>query len=53
MPTLPSGLALVAAPPAPLAVEEGVVSPEEDLLVPRFYIRPGLQDPTRDVQGLM
>jgi radical SAM superfamily enzyme YgiQ (UPF0313 family) len=26
------------------AVEEGVVSPEDDLLLPRFYIRPGLED---------
>jgi hypothetical protein len=31
-------------PPTPLArqaAEEGVVSPEDDLLLPRFYIRPG------------
>ncbi len=31
-------------PLARQAVEEGVVSPEDDLLVPRFYIRPGLED---------
>ena len=38
-------------PLARQAVEEGVVSPEDDLLVPRFYIRPGLEDYIRDVQG--
>jgi radical SAM superfamily enzyme YgiQ (UPF0313 family) len=40
-------------PLARLAVEEGVVSPEDDLLVPRFYIRPGLEDYIREVQGDM
>ena len=38
-------------PLARLAVEEGVVSAEDDLLVPRFYIRPGLEDYIRQVQG--
>ena len=39
-------------PLARQAVEEGVVSPEDDLLVPRFYIRPGLEDYIRHVQGV-
>ena len=38
-------------PLARQAVEEGVVSPEDDLLVPRFYIRPGLEDYIRQAQG--
>jgi radical SAM superfamily enzyme YgiQ (UPF0313 family) len=38
-------------PLARQAVEEGVVSPDDDLLVPRFYIRPGLEDYIRHVQG--
>jgi radical SAM superfamily enzyme YgiQ (UPF0313 family) len=38
-------------PLARLAVEEGVASPEDDLLVPRFYVRPGLEDYIRQVQG--
>jgi radical SAM superfamily enzyme YgiQ (UPF0313 family) len=38
-------------PLARQAVEEGVVSPEDDLLLPRFYIRPGLEDYIRQVQG--
>jgi radical SAM superfamily enzyme YgiQ (UPF0313 family) len=38
-------------PLARQAVEEGVVSPEDDLLVPRFYIRPGLEDYIRQVHG--
>ena len=38
-------------PLARQAVEEGVVSPEDDLLVPRFYIRPGLEDYIKQVQG--
>ncbi len=38
-------------PLAQQAVEEGVVSPEDDLLVPRFYIQPGLEDYVRQVQG--
>ncbi len=29
-------------PLAGLAVEEGIVSPDDDLLHPRFYVRPGL-----------
>ena len=37
-------------PLARLAVEEGVVSPEDNLLMPRFYIRPGLEDYIRQVQ---
>jgi hypothetical protein len=32
-------------------VKEGVVSPEDDLLLPRFYIRPGLEDYIKQVQG--
>ena len=40
-------------PLARLAVEEGVVFPDDDLLVPRFYIRPGLEDYIRQVQGDM
>lgn len=40
-------------PLARQAVEEGVVSPEDDLLVPRFYIRPGLEDYIKRVQGEM
>jgi len=32
-------------------VEDGVVSPEDDLLLPRFYIRPGLEDYIKHVQG--
>ena len=39
-------------PLARLAVEEGVVSPEDDLLMPRFYIRPGLEDYIRKVKGV-
>ena len=38
-------------PLARQAVEEGVVSPEDDLLMPRFYIRPGLEDYIRQAQG--
>ena len=38
-------------PLARLAVEEGVVSAEDDLLLPRFYIRAGLEDYIRKVQG--
>ena len=38
-------------PLARQAVEEGVVSPEDDLLTPRFYIRPGLEDYIREIQG--
>ena len=38
-------------PLARLAVEQGVVSPKDDLLLPRFYIRPGLEDYVRQVQG--
>jgi radical SAM superfamily enzyme YgiQ (UPF0313 family) len=34
------------------AVEEGVVSAEDDLLTPRFYIRPGLEDYIRQTQGV-
>ena len=29
------------------------VSPNDDLLVPRFYIRPGLEDYIKQVQGKM
>jgi hypothetical protein len=36
-----------------MAVEEGAVSAENDLLVPRFYIRPGLEEYIRQVQGEM
>jgi hypothetical protein len=35
----------------PQAVDEGVVSAEDDLLVPRFFVRPGLEDYVRQVQG--
>ena len=38
-------------PLARLAVEEGVVAPEDDLLMPRFYVRPGLEDYIRQAQG--
>ena len=38
-------------PLAQQAVEEGVVAPEDDLLIPRFYIRPGLEDYIRQAQG--
>ena len=38
-------------PLARLAVEEGVVAPEDNLLVPRFYVRPGLEDYIRQAQG--
>ena len=38
-------------PLAHQAVEEGAVSPDDDLLMPRFYIRPGLKDYIREVQG--
>lgn len=40
-------------PLARLAVEEGVVAPDDDLLIPRFYIRPGLEDYIREAQGAM
>jgi hypothetical protein len=40
-------------PLAQQAVEEGIVSPEDDLLVPRFYIRPGLEEHIRQAQGEM
>jgi radical SAM superfamily enzyme YgiQ (UPF0313 family) len=36
-------------PLARQAVEEGMVSPEDDLFNPRFYIRPGLEDYIRQV----
>jgi radical SAM superfamily enzyme YgiQ (UPF0313 family) len=39
-------------PLARQAVEEGVVSPGDDLLVPRFYIRPGLEEHARSIMGL-
>ena len=38
---------------ARLAVEEGVVTQEDNLLVPRFYVRPGLENYIREVQGVM
>lgn len=38
-------------PLARQAAEEGVISPEDDLLMPRFYIRPGLEDYIRQIQG--
>ncbi len=31
-------------PLARIAVEEGIVGPQDDLLQPRFYLRPGLED---------
>jgi len=37
-------------PLARQAVEEGIVSPEDDLLMPRFYIRPGLEDYIRQAE---
>jgi hypothetical protein len=37
-------------PLARLAVEEGAVSPDDDLLMPRFYVRPGLKDYLREIQ---
>jgi radical SAM superfamily enzyme YgiQ (UPF0313 family) len=37
-------------PLARLAVEEGAISPEDDLLVPRFYLQPGLEDYIQEVQ---
>ena len=37
-------------PLARQAVEEGVVSSEDDLLMPRFYIRPGLEGYIRQTQ---
>ena len=40
-------------PLAQQAVEEGVASPGDDLLMPRFYIRPGLEDYIRQVQAEM
>ena len=36
-------------PLARLAVEEGIVTPEDDLLQPRFYLRPELADWIREV----
>jgi radical SAM superfamily enzyme YgiQ (UPF0313 family) len=39
-------------PLAQQAVEEGVVAAEDDLLMPRFYIRPGLEDYIRQAQGV-
>jgi hypothetical protein len=38
-------------PLAQLAMEEGMVSPQDDLLIPRFYIRPGLEEYIQQVQG--
>ena len=38
-------------PLARQAVEEGVVSPGDDLLIPRFYTQPGLEDYIRQVHG--
>jgi radical SAM superfamily enzyme YgiQ (UPF0313 family) len=35
-------------PLARLAVEEGVVAEDDDLLQPRFYIRPGLEPSIRE-----
>ncbi len=40
-------------PLARQAIEEGVVAPDDDLLVPRFYIRPGLEEYIKQVQGKM
>ncbi|MEI8373849.1 MAG: radical SAM protein [Planctomycetota bacterium] len=37
-------------PLARQAVEEGVLSNEDDLLTPRFYIQPGLEDYIREIQ---
>jgi len=37
-------------PLAQQAVEEGVVSPDDDLLMPRFYIRPGLEEYIRQAE---
>ncbi len=31
------------------AVEEGIVAPYDDLLIPRFYMEPGLEGPVRDM----
>jgi hypothetical protein len=39
-------------PLARQAVEEGIVSAEDNLLVPRFYVRPGLQDYIRQAYGV-
>jgi radical SAM superfamily enzyme YgiQ (UPF0313 family) len=33
------------------AVEDGVVTPEDDLLLPRFYMVPGLEEPLRELIG--
>ena len=38
-------------PLARLAVEEQLVSSDDDLLVPRFYIRPGLEDYIREIEA--
>ena len=38
-------------PLAQQAVEEGVVSAQDNLLMPRFYTRPGLEDFIRQAQG--
>src|SRR5208283_425072 len=38
-------------PLAQQAVEEGVISSGDNLLVPRFYIRPGLEEYIRQAQG--
>ena len=43
---------LSAHPTGAAAVEEGVVAAEDDLLTPRFYLRPELEDYIRQAQGV-
>jgi radical SAM superfamily enzyme YgiQ (UPF0313 family) len=38
-------------PLARLAVEEGLIAGDDDLLVPRFYVRPGLEGLLQQIQG--
>ena len=33
------------------AVAEGIIAPEDNLLLPRFYMAPGLEDPIRTMIG--
>jgi hypothetical protein len=33
------------------AVAEGIVTPDDDLLIPRFYVAPGLEDWLREIRA--
>jgi radical SAM superfamily enzyme YgiQ (UPF0313 family) len=33
------------------AVKDGIIAPDDDLLIPRFYMAPGLEEPLREMAG--